>query len=272
MNQKTYSLILVLIWIFSSCATSPPIVVKEKKLQPKTAVVIQAENNIVKRPNNIIMIDHKYFQIAYNPSKRLAQYVSYQLTASQLRNKSAKRTNKFIADPFLVDNKIPYVITAEYTKSGYDRGHLAPSADFVWDQEANNMTFVMSNMAPQLPGLNRDAWKRLEDKVRKWACGEEKVTVITGPIFSNNSHTLKSGLEIPQKFFKVIIDETAPKKMIAFIYHQEDKGNVLLKRIVSINNIEKVTKIAFNQDFPILNNDLIRAPASITEWKEADCK
>lgn len=119
------------------------------------------------------MIDHKYFKIAYNQSKRLAEYVTYQLTAAQLRQSSADRNNKFIPDPYLVDNNIPYVVTSEYTKSGYDRGHLAPSADFVWNQDANNMTFVMSNMVPQLPGLNRDAWKRLEDQVRKWAVGRD---------------------------------------------------------------------------------------------------
>ena len=272
MNKKNYSLILVLLWILSSCATRIPIILKEEEPQSQKNIIYNDQNKRVKYSSNIIMIDHKYFKIAYNPSKRLAQYVSYQLTASQLRNKSARRTNKFITDPFLFHKKIPYVVTAEYAKSGYDRGHLAPSADFVWDQEANNMTFVMSNMAPQLPGLNRDAWKRLEDQVRKWACGEEKITVITGPIFSSNLTTLKSGLEIPQRFFKVIIDETPPIKMIAFIYHQEDKGNVMLERIVPMNNIEKATEIAFNQNFPVLNNDKIRAPASLNQWKEADCK
>lgn len=266
MNKKYYSLIVLLICILSSCTTAPPLVVNNN------LTLTKYKKPLVNHPSKIIIIDHKYFKIAYNPSKRLAQYVSYQLTASQLRIKSAKRSNKFISDPFLIENNIPHVVTTEYAKSGYDRGHLAPSADFAWDQDANNMTFLMSNMVPQLPGLNRDAWKKLEDQVRKWVCGEEKVTIITGPIFSSNLPALESGLEIPQRFFKVVIDETAPKKMIAFIYHQQDKGNVLLERVVPMTKVERATGIAFNIDFPDLDNENIRSPASLNDWREADCR
>lgn len=219
---------------------------------------------------NLITIDHKYFKIAYNPEKRLAQYVWYQLTADQLQNKQAARGNKFIPDPLLVKNKIPHVVTAEYTNSGYDRGHLAPSADFAWDQDANDLTFVMSNMSPQKPNLNRDAWKRLEEKVRRWACGEEKITVITGPILSNGMPTLKSGLVIPQKFFKVVIDETPPKKILSFIYDQNDRGNVLAERVVPFEKVEVSSGVAFHQSIPTLPKDS-RKPASLNEWKEADC-
>lgn len=276
--KKSFILIALTSLFISSCATRPPVevaeapqkVIKEKVTKVKdkgTKQVVTIRSSV-----DVVMIDHQYFKIAYNSKKRLAEYVTYQLTADHLKSKSAERNNKFIPDPYLVDKDIPYVVTAEYAKSGYDRGHLAPSADFAWNQEANNMTFVMSNMAPQTPGLNRDAWKRLEDQVRKWACGEEKITVITGPVLTNNLPTLKSGLEIPQEFFKIVIDETAPKKTIAFLYHQTDKGNVLSERVVPMNNIEKATGIAFNQDFPELRNEKMRVPASLNEWKEADCR
>lgn len=272
MIKKTYSIVLVFILFVSSCATRPPLVITDEAPKSKKVIVKTKEIKSQQRSSDVVMVDHKYFKIAYNKSKRLAEYVSYQLTATQLKSKSAERNNKFIPDPYLVDNNIPYVVTAEYVKTGYDRGHLAPSADFAWDQNANNMTFVMSNMVPQTPGLNRDAWKRLEDQVRKWACGEEKVTVITGPVLSGTLPKLKSGLEIPQEFFKIVIDETSPKKTIAFLYHQTDKGNVLSERIVPMNNLEKVTGIAFNKHFPELHHEKMRVPASLNEWKEADCR
>lgn len=253
--MKTTLLIAVL--LLSGCSTT-----RKHAPEKRSQDVSQAE---------VVILDHKYFKIAYNPSKRLAQYVTYQLTAENLRNKTASRANKFITDPILQQKKLPYVVTAEYTKSGFDRGHLAPSADFAWSQEANDLTFVMSNMAPQSPNLNRDAWKRLEDKVRKWACGEEMVTVITGPVFSNGLNKLKSGLEIPQEFFKIVIDETPPKKIISFLYHQDDKGNVLEKNIIGINSIENATGIAFAKDFPQLIGEKIRKPASVDTWKEEDC-
>lgn len=276
--KNTYSLLLLIIFFVSSCATRPPEMVSASKQKNKKEVVTKVKETAVrpavaaKAPADVIMIDHQYFKIAYNFKRRLPEYVTYQLTADHLKSKSAEKNNKFIPDPFLVNKNIPYVVTAEYAKSGYDRGHLAPSADFAWSQEANNMTFVMSNMAPQTPGLNRDAWKRLEDQVRKWACGEEKVTVITGPVLAENLPKLKGGLEIPQDFFKIVIDETAPKKVIAFLYHQTDKGNILLQRMVPIKRLEAVTGLAFNQNFPELKNDKMRLPASIEEWKEGDCR
>lgn len=266
--NKPHFFILVIFLLVSGCASRPPKNVNESKVWEKSEKRLVVKKVVTP----IIMIDHQYFKIAYNPKRRLPEYVTYQLTADHLKSKSAERNNKFIPDPYLVDNNIPYVVTGEYAKSGYDRGHLAPSADFAWDQDANNKTFVMSNMAPQTPGLNRDAWKRLEDQVRKWACGEEKVTVITGPVLTDHLPRLESGLEIPQDFFKIIIDETAPKKTIAFLYHQTDKGNVLSERMVPLNNIEKVTGIAFNQDFPEMRNEKMRVPASLSEWKEADCR
>ncbi len=218
-----------------------------------------------------VVLDHKYFKISYNVKRRLANFVSYELKAEHLRNKEASRENKFIPDPLLKEQGLPFVVSSEYAKTGYDRGHLAPSADFAWSQEANDMTFIMSNMAPQKPKLNRDAWKRLEDKVRRWACGEERVTVITGPILGEGLSKLASGLEIPESFFKIIIDETPPKKVIAFIYHQEDKGDVLAQRMIPLKTVESATGIAFNREFPALDGK-IRMPASVNEWKEADCK
>jgi len=271
-------LIMLITLFISSCATRRPVDVQEPPHKVTKDVISERlkkagnQVEVKKTLSDVVMIDHQYFKIAYNFKRRLPEYVTYQLTADNLRSKSAERNNKFIPDPILVEKNIPYVVTAEYTKSGYDRGHLAPSADFAWDQDANNKTFVMSNMAPQTPGLNRDAWKRLEDQVRKWACGEEKITVITGPVLADNLPRMKSGLEIPQDFFKIIIDETAPKKTIAFLYHQTDKGNVLNERIVPMNNVEKATGIALQKDFPELRNEKMRVPASLNEWKEADCR
>ena len=248
--------IILLLVLISGCATS--------KKQVETT-------NTFATASNTVLVDYIHFQIAYNPEKRLADYVTYELSAEKLKTKKAKRTNKFIADPLLIEKKLPYVTPAEYTKSGYDRGHLAPSADFAWDQEVNDTTFVMSNMVPQTPNLNRDAWRRLEDKVRQWACGEGKITVITGPVFTSQDSRLKSGLIVPQKFFKIIIDETPPKKSLTFLYDQSDKGDVLLKRIVPVENVETMTGIAFNKNYPELKNNRSRVPASINTWKEADC-
>lgn len=217
------------------------------------------------------VIDHKFFKIVYDPHMRLAKYVSYDLKSEDLKKKSFKRKDRFREDPFLLKMNLPTVKPSEYTKTGYDRGHLAPSADFAWDEKANALTFVMSNMAPQKPGLNRDSWRRLEEKVRGWACGEKHVSVITGPIIKKGLPQLKSGLIIPDEFFKIVIDQTPPRKFIAFVYHQNDKGDVLQQRSVPLMKIENATKLSFNKYFKHFNPNEKRSPASMDVWKEAKC-
>ncbi len=225
----------------------------------------------ITQPIKLIEIDHEYFRIGYYPDLRLAHYVIYQVTAEQLQTKKATRRNRFKADPYLVDKGIDYVKPNEYKGSPYHRGHLAPAADFGWSQEASDLSFVMSNMAPQTKNLNSDAWLRLETQVRKWGCGEGKITVITGPIFSDEMPQLASGLKIPQRFYKIVIDETPPRKLLSFVYGQDDRGNVLNQRLASIRDIESaVHTVRLNKLIAGLSG-LKRMPASVEKWKEADC-
>lgn len=254
---------IILIFLFISCSTKPPRKVDSQFVSEEIGFASS-------KASSVIIVDHKYFKIAYDQDKRLAKYVVYSLRAQDLKLKIATRKNKFISDPKLVKDGIPHVLPSEYLRTGYDRGHLAPSADFAWSQEANDLTFVMSNMVPQTPSLNRDSWKRLEDKVRKWGCGEGNVTVITGPILKDGLSKLKGGLNIPQEFFKIIIDETPPKKVISFIYHQDDGGDLLEKRIVPYQTIEN-HGVAFLEHFPELKKTRMRMPAKLNEWKEKDC-
>lgn len=215
----------------------------------------------VRHKSKLVTLDHGYFKVHYDPEIRLARYVEYTLKREHLLTKAGKRKNKFIPDPILVNSHQPFVTTKEYTRTGYDRGHLAPSADFTFSQEANDLTFVMSNIAPQRPNLNRGVWKKLEEEVRKWACGEEKLTVITGPIFHGNDPKLPSGLIIPQRFFKIVIDETPPRKTIAFIHHQKDPKTTMAYREFPVSEVERQSGLTFPVKFPDGSG----------KWKSEDC-
>jgi endonuclease G, mitochondrial len=55
----------------------------------------------------------------------------------------------------------------DYTGSGFDQGHLAPSAD-AESQDGLQATFLMTNISPQIgDGFNRTYWNRLERFVRR---------------------------------------------------------------------------------------------------------
>lgn len=259
-------LIIMILPVLNSCSTNKPTVLTQDHA-PKS---IESTEQFSFAPSvHDVEINYKFFKLFYDPEIRLATVVSYKLKATDLRKKNFKRKDTFRVDPKLVEMNLPHVAPKEYLKTGYDKGHLAPAADFSWDKSASDQTFVMTNMAPQLPDLNRKSWKALEERVRRWACGEGEITVITGLLLSSGYASLPSGLPIPQAFFKIIIDETPPRKTLSFIYKQEDRGNLVDKRIVTTEDIKLKTKVSFAR-YKIPKNEG-RTPASLSDWKEADC-
>ena len=123
-------------------------------------------------------------------------------------------------DCFRPDLRIPEVFRStlsDYRGSGYDRGHLVPSADSNSSRLENSETFLMTNMAPQHPDLNRKIWRMLEDKARKIALKENIVEVyaISGPVFDLTKPFSKIGddVVIPHEFFKSILTEDSKGKI-----------------------------------------------------------
>lgn len=218
-------------------------------------------------------LDKKFFVVNYDESNNLAQSVEYRLSAANLRKSFVERADNFHADMDLVEFKIPPVNPNAYARTGYDRGHLAPSGDFEWSEEANEATFTMSNMAPQLPRLNRSAWKALETQIRDWACVEEELRIVTGPLLNERLSQLPSGVSIPKAFFKVILDDTAPRKAIGFTMNQDDDSRVIYKkRVKSVREIEKLTGLNFFADLDEPDRDRIEMNSDLTQWRGEKCK
>lgn len=240
-NNENLCIFLLLLFL-AGCATT-----KSKVEISKTPILEKTAETSTYNANEIIL-NHKYFIISYNKYYRLANWVKYSLTKSDL-NGTAKRIKKFKADPLLVKLGIPPVTHEDYTNSGFTRGHLAPAEDFSRSKEAIESTFIMSNVIPQKGSVNSGSWAQLERQVRSWACGEEKITVLTGPVLGAELQKIKKSITIPNEFFKVIIDETPPRKVIAFVYtqtakHQTIKNNQAAAKAVIANNHLNVEEVA----------------------------
>ena len=110
------------------------------------------------------IIKHEGYTVSYNKNWRLPNWVAYELIRDELRG-TVSRTDKFVVDPYV--NGVS-ATNADYRRSGFDRGHMAPAADMTWSETAMKESFYFSNMCPQNPGLNRGAWKDLEESIRKW--------------------------------------------------------------------------------------------------------
>ncbi len=229
---------LITFIFLSGCATVQNVepVPDEESIEPAKQISYKSEE---------IILNHKFYVISYNKENRIANWVRYVLLKKDLKG-SGVRLSRFKPDPLLIQQGIEPVRHDDYTNSGYARGHLAPAEDFSRSQEAIESTFYMSNVIPQKGSINSGSWAGLEKKVREWACGEEKITVITGPILKKNLLKIKGSISVPQEFFKLVIDETPPKKAIAFVYNQTDKNQsihstknkVSVKALIADNHLE----------------------------------
>lgn len=96
----------------------------------------------------------------------------------------------------------------DYTRSGYDRGHLVPAADRSKSTQLMRSTFIMTNVCPQSPALNRGAWKRLEDGCRAIARNGQALAIHVDVVFWH-ADTLLIGrhhVAVPHAFVKTIRD------------------------------------------------------------------
>lgn len=199
---------------------------------------------------NDIYIKHFAYSLVFNSNNKQADWVAYKLNSYQL-NKNFKRTNKFIVDKLV---PLGTATNADYYKSGYDKGHLAPAADMTWNKQAMKESFYLSNISPQLPDFNRGIWKKLEKHVREWAKIYDSIYVCTGPIFINTIKSIGANkVKVPTYFYKtVLIYNDTIKQAIGFILPNKKSKEDIFNYAVSIDSVEQLTKIDMYKALPYL--------------------
>jgi len=197
------------------------------------------------------LVRHIYYTLSYNEKNEQANWVYYTLTDSMVINRGEERSNSFRMDKMVATGSAK---SSDYTKSGYDRGHLCPAADMGFNPVAMQESFLMSNISPQTPDFNRGIWKELETTVRNWAKKERKIVVVTGPVFKDDKGSIgQEEVLVPGYFFKVIYDTTDDSKLIAFVFPNAKSDRPLTDFAVSTDEVEKLTGYDF---FSLLPDDL----------------
>lgn len=204
------------------------------------------------------------FTLSYNKDNRTPNYVVWELLGTETGG-SVSRTDNFWAD----DDIDGCTKHSDYTRSGFDRGHMCPAADQKWSEEAMNDCFVMANMCPQLHELNAGAWEELEKKERTWAKRDSAVMIIAGPIYTedDNKYIESSKVRVPGAFFKVLLAPYLDEpRGIAFVYpHMNCPGN-MQDYATSIDEVEKITGFDFFSELPDEIEGKVEATYSFTDW------
>ncbi len=212
------------------------------------------------------LVKHSYYTLSYNEKYEQANWVYYTLTDSMVLFGNEERSNSFKMDKIVRTGSAK---SSDYTKSGYDRGHLCPAADMGFSPVAMEESFLMSNISPQTPDFNRGIWKELETTVREWAKKERKIIVVTGPVFLNNKGTIgKDQVLIPGYFFKIIYDATDEPRLIAFILPNEKSDRPLTDFVVPADEAEKLTGFDFFSQLPDDLETKLEGRVELAGWFE----
>ena len=198
--------------------------------------------------NKGCIVEHMGYTLSYNSDWRIPNWVAYELQASELMTGDRAREDSFSPDP---DIKGRQAYDSDYVGSGFDRGHMAPAGDMKWSSQAMKESFYLSNVCPQIHGLNSGAWNDLEKQVRQEARYYGTVWVACGPLFDGSSprrHVGENHVMVPDSFFKAIL---AKKKdgsgyvAAGFVFPNENCTRNLSLYIMTVDELESLTGMDF---------------------------
>ncbi|MFM2196359.1 MAG: hypothetical protein RL092_1959 [Bacteroidota bacterium] len=237
------------------------------------------------------LVKHALMSLVYSEKHEQAIWVAH-VISPDVKNGSIGRSNDFRPDPKVKSgscNDRDYFIrdtladgNIKYDGFGFDRGHLAPSADFRWSAKALSESYFYSNMSPQLADFNRISWAKLEDMTRSYAeRNQTPVMIVTGPLLRDGLPRVERAIHkpsIPTYYYKMAVDRKN-KCAVAFLMPNKKCEYPAEYYAVSIDSLEKLTGINF---FPNLPDDeeqllesmkdpkLFMAPKEMTDSKPLD--
>ncbi len=178
------------------------------------------------------------FAVLHSGITRTPLYAAEHLTHERIAAaRTIPRSGTFRADPNLPREERAEL--SDYARSGFDRGHMAPSADMP-DPEQQNESFSLANMIPQNPDNNRDLWSDIEAVVRTLARRQGEIYVVSGPIYQGDRiERLKGRVLVPTHVFKAVYDPATGQAGAYHVANAEGDAWTAL----SISELETITGI-----------------------------
>lgn len=149
--------------------------------------------------DNYLMVNN-FYALSYNRSKATPNWVAWRVSKADMSDLSRE-------DSFRPDDRLPKswerITPSDYTGSGYDRGHVCPNADRDGNPDSMASTFLMTNMTPQTPDLNRGPWAKLEGYLRTLVTRGSDVYIYAG-VYGEKGK-IKKKITIPEYMWKIAV-------------------------------------------------------------------
>ena len=212
------------------------------------------------------VIEHLGYTVSYNPKWLVPNWVAYELTNSETYGEQ-ERSNHFKPDPLVKGDP---VVTSDYSKSGYDRGHMAPAADMKWSEQAMRESFYMTNICPQIHSLNAGDWKDLEELARDWAQHYGSIYIACGPIMEADYQTIGKthSIAVPSAFYKVFLRKICNGgwTSIGFIMPNKAGNRPLMTYMYTVDEVEEQTSLDFFYNLPDSIESQVENTYSVSDW------
>jgi endonuclease G len=211
------------------------------------------------------------YSVEWDCDKKSQRWSCYQMTAT---NRVAN-TKRYYPDAGKGETQYPndpalpsqyYYDGDPFRGSGYDHGHICPSADRLYSVDANVQTFYLTNMQPQLHVFNAGIWEKMEEKLRSWlstgsksedtlyVCKGGTIDAVPGGIEKPLLETLQNGLPVPRYFFMALLrkSKTGYKALAFWVEHSSDdrSNDALGNYVISVRELERLTGIDFFCNLP----------------------
>lgn len=231
-----------------------------KHLAPKTEDSKKAIKSELQRTDDVI--EYLGYSVSYNKDRKIPNWVSYELLASETDGPYSRKGKNFRQDPSL---RLPQAEDNDYRNSGWSRGHMAPAGDFKWSDDAMWDTFYFTNCCPQDQSLNAGQWSTLEKKVRDWANRFGSVRVVTGPLVWENSYGTigYNKVVVPDAFFKAVL---AGEQSIAFVMYNKSENENMQKCAMSVDQLEELSGIDFFAELDDTLEPQVEAAYNLRNW------
>ena len=198
-------------------------------------------------------IEHSAMILKYSEDHEQAAWVAHMILpdiasgnhsrSNDFREDSKVSTGTAVEEDYFLKFMQPDS-TYEYDGYGYDRGHLAPSADFRWSGQALSESYYYSNISPQLPEFNRKLWADLESALRHYVITHNvPLHIVTMPVLDDGLTRVERSINevsIPKYFIKVAVD-LEHDRGIAFMMPNAESVDVLSSYALTIDEVEERT-------------------------------
>ncbi len=203
----------------------------------------------INTPGATTFLCRQGYAVLHDDTRKVPLYSAEHLEGRDLTGEQA-RTDNFQADPDLPPGGRAEL--NDYRRSGFDRGHMAPAADFSGSASEMDQSFLLSNMVPQNGDLNRHVWAGLESATRACAKTLGAVHVLTGPIFDDKVKVIgPDRVEVPDMLYKIVVGPRGNSRAFLMPNKSLSSDTSFARYEVPIAEVERLSGITFFPGSPL---------------------